>query len=199
MIAFGNVITESYGPLNADSPDTLSFWTLDELVEFAADAARDLAQSGMFVDRQVLTVQANSAGVLLPMLTLSIVHVSLNDGSLRPITFEELEALDSGWRATAGTVSRWALSISGEGILTLYKIPQSGSTGSVIRHTYPLPDSLSYTFRGSQVFGDHVLYRVLQKARSVDGDGLMPDAAAQCSAVADLYKAVFAQYWPQAE
>jgi hypothetical protein len=198
LIHYGTVITDLLPALNADTIANLSFWTEETLYEYADEAARLIGALGVWVDRQPITVSSGEGSYALPVRTLTVIHVSLAGTSLRGINVQELDARDSDWRNSSGTVSHFAFDVSGFAILFLYKKPEAGGTAYVLRHTYFHAESSVSTARGAAVYNDFIKYRMLQKLRGHDGDGQMPDVAKHAAAMGDLYAEVFGRYWSEA-
>jgi hypothetical protein len=211
MISYPDILEELLPALNASSYTDLVFWTQEELLEFAEEAARQLGALGVNVSRDDLAVYGGSSSFQMPARTLSVIHVSHEGRSLRGINVQELEARDSDWRTAADDEpTHFASDVAGVEILTLYPMPNDDGTGGVVRHHWqgpvwsPLaPDSplalISDTAPGPGIFGDYIRYRVIEKARERDGDGMMLDAAIHAGERCKLYAAIFGRYWEAAE
>lgn len=195
MIELAAAVQDLPGDLNALDMSDLVFWSEAELYDQAEEAARRLGRAGLFVRRDPIPTLAASPGYQLPAETLAIVHVSIDGASLRPINVQELEALDTAWRAgTAGTVSYWAADVSGVGSLYFYRAPAAPGSATVVRHAVPVTASGAQE-RASLVFADALHFDVLAAARRRDGSGRMPDAAETAVLLTGIYADLFARSW----
>jgi hypothetical protein len=200
LIVFSSVLNALLHALHAESFADMSFWTEEELYEMAAEAARMLGQTGVLVARALFTITGGNAGYALPPLTLSTIHVSMDGRSLRGINVQELEALNSDWRsASDDEPTHFAADISGLQVVELYPAPTLSGEGALVRHFYPDVGGSFSTVVAPGVCGDFVRYSMLRDCRAKDGDGMMMDVAAHAGERAKLYRAVFDNYWTEAE
>ena len=202
-----SAITRAYPLLNAAAltDADLAFWTVGELYEAADDHVQRLARvTGVFAERDAAqTLNENQSEYPTPARHLSMVHLSAANLELRPVSFDELEALDSSWQTATGTPTRYAMDLAGLATATLYKKPQAADEAKVLAfvyHEYPAAIAQGgATLRAPQFLEDFMTLAAVMEARAKDTDGAMPEIVRPVTQHLALYEAALSGYFGGAQ
>lgn len=195
-----SVLTKLCPTLNAAGYSDLLWWTQDELIRFAAEAAERLGRTlGVFAVRDTTPVSEDQWLYTLPARHVSLLHAALDNTALRPATIGEIEALDDTWDSTKGTPKKYATDGAGLRSLTLYPVPEAAGTLAWIRHTYPALALGSMTAAAPEPVAGYFKYAVLEAAHQKESDGRMADVAQHAGERRKLYEAICSKYWGAAQ
>jgi hypothetical protein len=198
----GRVIEDLIPSLGGSAYADLVFWDEQELYQFADEVAQRLARNtGLFVVRDAsTTVEAGTAVYNLPARHLSTIHASLGGAALRESSVEELEALDSVWRATARAPERITRGELGLTQLRLYPKPVAGGTLALIFHRYPATITPENRWLSAPlVLADYFTFGILAEARRKESEAAMPEVAAHLDERLALMEEVIRSYWGSAQ
>lgn len=196
-VSAGDLAGQVYALLGAAEAADLYFWTDAEITAWQNEGLARLARRvALFVDRGTVAVTAGTATYALPTDHLSTLHVSLAAVRLRAANVAEVEALSSTWRADSGTPSRY-LQDHGAGLasIRLYKKPVANATAYVIEHELPATVTADDPLPAPEPLMDYLLFFALGEARRKESDAAMPEIAAHCDAMLDLYEGILKGYW----
>ena len=172
-----------------------------EFYSYCDEAAKRLAELGLFVMADTLPITAGNATYEMTVDWLDAIHTSVNGIQIRATSSAELLALDSLWPQTACSAgeipSRVSYDAGPLGTATLYPIPSAAGELETIAHVIPEDISLGNvtTLPINSVIADYVLYFALQRARGKESPYAMPEVAAAAAARVALYEQVITAYW----
>ena len=192
------------GFLNADDMARDDRWvTLNELYQFADDAAKALARStSLFLvyDASIDVTAAGATYALPPGWVWSesawLVYAAGPVQLLRLSTVGQIFALDAQWSAAAGNPLRLSLDAAGVGNGAIYPAPVAGATlAGVLGVCPPTVTASSSALPLSPVLQDYFTSLMLGGARGKESDSQMADVADHCQERAKLYEATIAHLW----
>ena len=174
--------------------------TLNELYQFADDAAKALARStSLFLvyDASIDVTAATPIYALPPGWVWSesawLAYAAGPVQLLRLSTVGQLFALDAQWSAASGNPLRLSLDAAGVGNGVLYPAPVAPATlAGVLGLCPPAVGASSSALPLSPVLQDYFTYLMLGGARGKESDSQMADVADHCRERAKLYEATIA-------
>jgi len=191
-----------YPLLGATSALDLEFWTDAELLVWVNAGFQRLARmSGVFVERDAtITVVNGTASYALPTKNISTIHVALDGARLRPASARELEAYSATWTTDNATPTHYLQDYgTATPYITLWKKPIAGGTLAIVEHEYPTTITAGATLPAPDVISDYVLFYTLGEARRKESDAAMPEVAAFCDSIKQLYEEACISYWGVAQ
>lgn len=180
--------------------DVADWLTEDEVFGYFDEAAKRLAELGLFVSRETQTLAAETSQYAMPGVWLDSIHTSVNGQQIRPSSAAELLALDSLWQQLAcepGQLPyRGSFDAGPLGTITLYPQPAAAAELETIDHVIPPPISTSATTAPiPSVLSDYFLYFALRRARGKESPYAMPEVAAAAASQCELYEQILSVYW----
>jgi hypothetical protein len=181
--------------------DVADWLTKSEVYGYFQEAALRLAELGLFVSREIVSVPGTPTPVLaLPADWIDSIHVSVNGQQLRPTSAAELLAYDSLWPETLcspGVLpSRYSMDAGPLGTVTLYPVQSSSAELETISHVTPAAVSTTQTTVPIPgVVADYFLYFALARARGKESPYAMPEVVSAAQSMISLYEQVFTTYW----
>jgi hypothetical protein len=201
--SMADVLAEACDALNAAAltDADLTFWTVDQLYEFADEAAERMARTAaVFVARDSGNTLATANAVYpAPERHVAVIRLTVAGVALIPSSSRELEALSDDWTNDAGTPARWIADWQGHDQVRVHPTPAAaddGKTLEILLAHYPAAITAdSPTVAAPRVFGDYLAARVVAEARRREGDGGLPEVADALDREADLYEQIARSYW----
>jgi hypothetical protein len=196
---FSTLIPWVCASLNCPTTAELDPWTATELYTYATEALRKASRNFYLC----LTLDATTALVAaqgfysLPAGHILTIYMAVNGTMIRATTVAELEALDDDWEnATPATPTRWTENAQGLIMVRTYPAPAAVGTLTII-YQKESPDLTagSPVAQMPAILGDYLALRVLEQARSRQGDAQMADCAASFGGVATLIEGAMESYW----
>jgi len=190
--------------VGAQSWTDLDWCTEAEIYGYFDEAAKRLAELGLFVESEATPIFANQAAYALPAPWLDSIHVSVNNAQCRPASAAELLALDATWPALVcepgQTPTRYSMDAAQLGTIVLYGMPSGGGAIASIDHVALAAITPSNTLAPiPAACSDYFLYFAIQRARGKESDYAMPEVAAGAGEMVALFEAVFTAYWGNVE
>ena len=171
-----------------------------EVYTYFDEAAKRLAELGLFVARETQTISAGTSAYNLPADWLDSIHVSVNGQQCRPASTAELQALDSVWQQTAcepgALPGRYSMDAGQLGAVTLY--PQPSGTGELetIDHVIPPDVSTAQTAVPiPSVLSDYFTYFAVQRLYGKESAMAKPEVVSVAAAQVALLEKVCVAYW----
>lgn len=171
-----------------------------EFYNYCDEAAKRLADLGLFVMRDTVPITAGHATYEMTVDWLDSIHTSVNGSQIRSTSSAELLALDSLWPQTACEPGDLPTRVSYDagplGTVTLYPIPSAAGELETIGHVAPEDISQTQTtVPVPSVLSDYFLFFALQRARGKESPYAMPEVAAAAGQRVALYEQVLTAYW----
>jgi hypothetical protein len=196
MIDASSVIADLAPALNAATTSDLAFWTTTELYGYADENLKRLArQAGVFAERTQTSPGAVSS-FSLGSRDIAILQAAWNGVVILPTTLRDLDALDTLWADAAAATPRRYLADAGLAQRRLYPPAASGSTLDLITFQSPADvTSGAPQCAAPPLLQDWLYFVLLAEARGRNGEGAMPDVAAQARQFAALLETAARHYW----
>ena len=179
----------------------LNWATQDEVYGYFDEASLRLAEMGLWVYLETLTVLASTPQYVMPYGWLDSIHITMNGYQLRPTSVAELEALDSTWTQTQcapnASPTRYSMDAGPLGTITLYPVPAiANETLTSIDHCFnPTVTAASPMLPICSVIADYFLYFALQRLRGKESPYQMLDMAQSFAQQGQLYEAILTSYY----
>lgn len=194
------VVTEALPSLHASTAQDLVFWTEGELIEWIDESVKRLAiKAGVFIGRDTTVLTAAGQSTYpLPARHLSTRHVSYGSTPLKPANSAEMEVLDPAYQTTPGAPVYWYQDLLGMSSIGLAPVPAAQQTLANIYEGYPEATDAGKQqtiVPGPAPLKGYLGMCLLAEAYGREGEMEMPDVAAHCRGMVEMYERVFLEYF----